>query len=57
MKEKKNIIDQHKKLLVILKKHNINYFINDNPKISDSDYDKIKSDILKLEKQYPYLEK
>ena len=57
MKEKKNIIDHHKKLLVILKKHNINYFINDNPKISDSDYDKIKSDILKLEKQYPYLEK
>ena len=54
---KKDIISKHKKNLDILKKHNKHYFTDDNPLISDAEYDKIKADALKLEKKYPYLEK
>ena len=42
MKNKKEIIKNYKKKLNILKKHNKYYFVEDNPKISDSEYDKIK---------------
>ena len=52
---KKDIISKHKKNLKILKKHNKNYYINDKPTISDSDYDQIKIDAQNLEKKYPYL--
>ena len=55
MSIKKDIISKHKKNLKILKKHNKNYYINDKPTISDSDYDQIKIDAQNLEKKYPYL--
>ena len=54
--DKKKFIEKHKKILKIIKKHNKNYFIHDNPEISDNEYDKIKSEILELEKKYPYLQ-
>ena len=38
-----------------LKKHDEAYFKNDNPIISDADYDNIKKQILNLEKKYKYL--
>ena len=38
-----------------IKKHNKLYFEDSSPKISDSQYDKIKKDILTLEKKYSYL--
>jgi len=38
-----------------LKKHNKAYFRDDNPLISDKDYDDIKEEILDLEKKYKYL--
>ena len=38
-----------------LKKNNKAYFENDNPKISDKDFDNIKKEILNLEKKYTYL--
>ena len=38
-----------------LKKHNKAYFRDDNPLISDKDYDDIKGEILDLEKKYKYL--
>ena len=50
----KKIISKHKKIIDILKKHNENYFIYDNPKISDREYDEIKLEALTLEK-YQYL--
>ena len=40
-----------------LKKHNRLYFSKDSPQISDSEYDKIKRELLELEKNYPYLKK
>ncbi len=54
--DKKKVLEKHKKILKIIKKHNKNYFIHDNPEISDNEYDKIKSEILELEKKYPYLQ-
>ena len=33
-----------------LKRHNHFYFNDDNPRISDADYDKLKKEILNLEK-------
>ena len=38
-----------------LTKHNKAYFRDDNPLISDKDYDDIKEEILDLEKKYKYL--
>ncbi len=38
-----------------LKKHNKAYFSEDNPIISDKDYDSIKKEILNIEKKYKYL--
>ena len=55
MLEDKKIISKHKKLLDSIKKNNKHYYLDDKPKISDSEYDKIKLEILKLEKKYPYL--
>ena len=57
MDEKKKILIQHKKIVNDLKEHNNFYFINDKPKISDSEYDKIKRKALELEEKYPYLKK
>jgi len=57
MPTKKEIINKHKKNLSILKKHNEDYFVYDSPRISDSEYDKLKVDALKFEENYPYLKK
>ena len=55
MNNKQKIINQHIKLISELKKHNNLYFNQDNPQISDADYDRIKLKALELEKKYPYL--
>ena len=38
-----------------LKKYDKAYFKNDNPLISDKDYDDLKQEILDLERKYKYL--
>ena len=38
-----------------LKKHNLYYYDKSKPKISDSEYDKLKQDIINLEKKYIFL--
>ena len=55
MSNKKKIIDQYKKKVNEFKKHNEAYFNKDKPVISDSEFDKFKSDILKLESKFPFL--
>ena len=55
MNNKTKIIDYFKKKVKFLKKHNEHYFKDDDPKISDSDYDKIKYEIIQLENKYPFL--
>ena len=53
MKEK--IINQFRQKIKILKKHNKNYFEDDNPKISDAEYDSLKKEITDLENKYSFL--
>ncbi len=55
--EKKKIIDFHKKKIEYLKKNNKFYYIDDNPKISDNEYDQLKQEIIKLEKEHVFLKK
>ena len=50
--ESKNRI---KELRLILNKHNINYYVNDNPTISDSEYDQLLRELQNLEKKHPDL--
>ena len=57
MDTKKKILIQYKKIIDTLEKHNKHYFINDNPAITDSEFDKIKKHALQLEDKYPYLQK
>ncbi len=45
----------YKEKLSELKKHNKNYFDKNSPTISDKDYDKIKIEVIDLEKKYPFL--
>tara|TARA_B100000886_G_scaffold317463_2_gene256763 strand:+ start:1489 stop:3516 length:2028 start_codon:yes stop_codon:yes gene_type:complete len=51
------ILKQYKEKIKELTKHNDLYFNNDNPKISDYEYDKLKSEILILEKKYSFINK
>ncbi len=55
--EKKDIIKKYKKNLDTLKRYNKFYFEKDNPKVSDSDYDKLKNQTLELENKHSYLKK
>ena len=55
MPKKSEIVDQHKKKINELKKHNKLYFDKDRPKISDAKYDQLKKEIILLEKKFPYL--
>ena len=54
MSEKK-IKSEYQKKIKLLQKHNLLYYDKSNPKISDKDYDNLKQEILKLEKQYDFL--
>ena len=53
--QKKEIEKSYLKKINEIKKHNKAYFGDDNPLISDEDYDSIKQEILNLEKKYKYL--
>ena len=53
--EKKEIEKVYFKKINQLKKFDKAYFDDDNPTISDKDYDHIKQEILNLEKKYSYL--
>ena len=55
--KKKKIINNFKKKIKNIIKHNKYYFEHDNPLISDATYDQLKKEILKFEKNYPYLKK
>ena len=54
MNEKDKIIIDFKDKVKNLKKYNKHYFENDNPLISDADYDKLKISALALEKKYVF---
>ena len=51
----KNIKQNYLKKINEFKKHNKFYYENSSPVISDKEYDKLKKEILDLEKKYRYL--
>ncbi len=53
--QKKEIEKAYIEKINELKKHDKAYFADDNPLISDKNYDEIKEEILNLEKKYKYL--
>ena len=55
MATKSNLIKEFKKKIEELKRHNKFYFEDDNPKISDSEYDKFKRELIDLEIKHPAL--
>ncbi len=55
--DKQNIKKRYNKQKKLLFKHNHHYFNLDSPLISDSKYDQLKNEIIKLEKDFPYLKK
>ncbi len=57
MNSKLEIIKRYKRKINLLKKHNKLYFNNDNPIISDSEYDDLKKEIIELEKKNNFLKK
>jgi DNA ligase (NAD+) len=53
---KKNQIElQYRKKIKLLTEYNKNYFDKNNPIVDDNDYDKLKNEILLLEKNYKFL--
>ncbi len=56
MQNNKEVIKSYKTKIKLLKKYNKSYFNNDNPEITDSEYDKLKFEILNLEKENKYLQ-
>ena len=55
MQKKKDIEEYYKNKINKLIKYDEAYFEHDNPLIPDKDYDKLKKEILNLEKKYNYL--
>ena len=51
----KKITDTYKKKIALIKKHNKYYYNDDKPQISDADYDKLKNEVLDLEKKNEFL--
>ena len=56
MSNKKKIINEYKKKIDFLIKHNKFYFTQDAPKITDAEFDKVKKETLELVKKNPYLD-
>ena len=46
MENKNKVTNDFKKRVKEIKKHNNYYFKDDNPKISDAEYDKLKNEVL-----------
>ena len=55
MINKINVTKNFKKKINELKKHNKLYFNNDNPVISDKEYDELKKEIIYLQEKYKFL--
>ncbi|MDC1128356.1 NAD-dependent DNA ligase LigA [Candidatus Pelagibacter sp.] len=52
---KKKLQFQYREKLSLINKFNKFYYDNNNPKVSDQEYDKLKKEILDLEKKYKFL--
>ena len=52
---KKKIEELYKNKISLIKKYNKNYFDNNHPLVSDAEYDKLKKEIIDLEKKNKFL--
>ena len=52
---KKKIQKEYKKKLKLFKDLNKFYYLDSKPKVSDTEYDELKKEILALEKKYEFL--
>ena len=50
---KENIPERIKYLCEVLNKANVEYYVNDNPTLTDNEYDSLMDELIKLEKDYP----
>lgn len=50
-----DIIKRYNELVELLNKYDYYYYVLDNPLVSDAEYDEIKKELLKIEKEYPNL--
>ena len=55
MVDKSKLEVNFKKKIKELVKHNKSYYSKNRPNVSDSEYDKLKKEILELEKNYKFL--
>ena len=55
MNSKKKIIEDYKKKIRSLKKHNKLYFDKDKPEITDAEFDTLKKEIYTIEQKYNFL--
>ena len=53
--EKKKILEEYKKRLKDYKKYNEAYYNKNKPLINDAEFDKIKKNLIKLEKKFDFL--
>ena len=56
-KENSYIIKDYQKKIKLIKKHNKLYYNNDSPSVSDSEYDKLKKEVIELEDKNEFLRK
>lgn len=47
------MLDRYNELVEVLKKANYDYYVNDNPTLSDNEYDSLLAELEKLEKMNP----
>ena len=52
-----NVENRVKELTKILNDANYNYYVLDNPTITDQEFDKYLKELIELEMEYPYLKK
>ncbi|MCB2231345.1 NAD-dependent DNA ligase LigA [bacterium] len=51
----KKLIAEHERLKTEIHEHNRRYYVDDNPSVSDAEYDRLFDRLLDIEKQYPEL--
>ena len=52
---KKDIEKKYKEKIKLITRYNKSYFDNNNPSVSDKEYDELKAEILSLESNYNFL--